>query len=66
MKYWSQLEVEKILEYLYDRQVARVSPDEVESNGPIQETRELMMRLQLDNYELLNIELGNRENKRRI
>jgi len=63
MKYYSQLEVEKLLECLYDRQCATVPPEQVEDCGPIQETRTLMLKFSQDNAETLDLELWNNEPK---
>lgn len=64
MRYYSQLELEKIIEYLYDRQVASTLPKEVENNEAIIETRRLLMLLQEDNRRRLDRVL-NRPKKRR-
>lgn len=54
MIYYSQIELEKIIEHLYDRQVAVTCPEEVETNAAILETRRLMIQLQDANKKLLD------------
>jgi hypothetical protein len=58
VKYYSQIEVEKILEYLYERQSARVKPELRRSCGPLQETAELIIRFKESSFESMTVDLG--------
>lgn len=44
MKYWSQLEVEKIFEILYERQAAHIKPEMRKKSCILAETEELLLR----------------------
>jgi hypothetical protein len=53
MRYYSQLELEKIIEHLYDMQVASTNPEDVENTPAILKTRGVLMILQEKNRKCL-------------
>lgn len=58
MEYWSQLEVEKLLEWVLARQEARVPSEERENNEALMELREILVLFKESNFEALDIEMG--------
>lgn len=46
MKYYSQLEIEKFIEYLYDAQCEDLTYDQIESNIAILKTRKALLFFQ--------------------
>lgn len=58
MKYYSQLEVEKYVEYLYDVQCAGKKDEEIESDKAIGITRRTLIRMQELNRDYLDRRLG--------
>jgi hypothetical protein len=64
VKYYSQIEVEKLLEYLFERQSARVKPELRSKCGPLQETAELIADLKESSFVVMSLELGKRRETR--
>jgi hypothetical protein len=58
MKYYSQLELEKIIEYLYDIQCEGKKNEEIESDKAIGITRRMLIRIQEINQEYLDNRIG--------
>lgn len=54
MRYYSQLEIEKFIEYLYDAQCAELTKDEIEQNPAILKTRKVLLFFQDMNHSLLD------------
>lgn len=46
MKYYSQMEIEKFIEYLYDAMCMGLTNDEIESNRAILQTRKALIFFQ--------------------
>ena len=60
MRYYSQYEVEQILEYLYERQAAWVRPELRKRCRPLLETAEMIADLKEAGFEAIALELGKR------
>lgn len=58
MKYWSQLEVEKMLEILYERQAAYVIPEMRKKSCLLGETSSLLLDLKESSAEEFIREMG--------
>lgn len=54
MKYYSQLEIEKFIEYLYDAQCENLTNEEIESNSAILKTRKALIFFQSFNRDMLD------------
>jgi hypothetical protein len=61
VKYYSQIEVEKMLEFLYERQAARVKPDNRADCGALEELADLIIDLKESSFEVMSLELGKKQ-----
>lgn len=54
MRYYSQLEIEKFIEYLYDAQCEGMNDRDIESNPAILKTRKALVFFQDFNHHMLD------------
>jgi hypothetical protein len=54
VKYYSQLEIEKFIEFLYDAQCENLTDDQIESNTAILKTRKVLVFFQGLNHDMLD------------